>query len=115
VAPLLLISESLHDSGRGCIPAQSLGSQSGLVIDDFTMTKPAGWQPNPGARLLTLNQCFQSNYTETFIEARRPAHWAITGVQCSARAGPPAWTTLTGPDLIALIEAACLDMNMLRY
>ena len=63
----------MHDSGHERVRAQSLGSQSGLVIDDFTLRKPVGWQPNPGARLLILNQGFQSNYTETFIEARRPA------------------------------------------
>ncbi|KAK9832504.1 hypothetical protein WJX81_002657 [Elliptochloris bilobata] len=47
---------------------QSVGSQSGLVIDDFTLTKPAGWTPSPAAKLTIINQGFQSNYTETFIE-----------------------------------------------
>lgn len=51
---------------------QGVGSQSGLVIDDFTLTKPAGWQPNPAATLSFINQGFQSNYTETYIEARAP-------------------------------------------
>ena len=49
---------------------QGVGSQSGLVIDDFTLTKPANWLPSPAARLSVINQGFQSNYTETFIEAR---------------------------------------------
>ena len=42
------------------------------MIDDFTLQKPAGWQPNLAARNLIINQGFQSNYTETFIEARAP-------------------------------------------
>lgn len=49
---------------------QGVGSQSGLVIDDFTLTKPAGWQPNTAAKTLFINQGFQSNYTETFLEVR---------------------------------------------
>ncbi len=80
-------------SGRGRARAQSLGSQSGLVIDDFTLRKPVGWQPNPGARLLVLNQGFQSNYTETFIEARRPAR---QGARTSR--ARPVWARSTAPE-----------------
>ena len=49
---------------------QGVGSQSGLVIDDFTLQKPANWRPSPGARLGVINQGFQSNHTDTFIEVR---------------------------------------------
>lgn len=49
---------------------QGVGSQSGLVIDDFTLQKPANWRPSPAARLQVINQGFQSNHTDTFIEVR---------------------------------------------
>ena len=42
-------------------------SMSGMVLDNFVLTKPAGWQPDVTGRTAYLDDVFVSNYTGSTI------------------------------------------------
>ncbi len=52
--------------------AQAISSETGRVIDDFVLRKPAAFAPNITARNNFLASGFAPNYTAPFYEARPP-------------------------------------------
>ena len=46
---------------------QAVSSDTGKLIDDFTLVKPANWTPNVKARSHIIDY-FVSNYTASYIE-----------------------------------------------
>ncbi len=49
---------------------QAIASETGKVMDDFTIKKAAGFKPDINARNQFLYSGYQPNYKPTFLEAR---------------------------------------------
>ena len=69
-----------------CAASQAISSETGKVIDDFTLKKAANYAPNPTARNAFLGSGFQSTYVGSFLEVR-PFCWLSP---CSSPSQPNA-------------------------
>ena len=67
--PLRALSAGQRLTGWGC--AQAISSETGKVIDDFTLKKAANYAPNITARNDFLGSGFQSTYQPSFLEVFR--------------------------------------------
>ena len=66
------MSEPCHRQSSAflCARLQAFSSETGRLLDDFTLTKPANYHPNITARNDFLASGFQSTYQPPFYEVR---------------------------------------------
>lgn len=53
-----------------CVASQAVDSESGEVVDETTLRKPAGWHPSASGRLRTIAM-FHANYTPARLHFHR--------------------------------------------
>ncbi len=73
-----------------CVASQAVDSESGEVVDETTLRKPAGWHPSASGRLRTIAM-FHANYTPARLHFHRCSDLASEVLGSESSRMPVTW------------------------